>query len=261
MKRRLMTIALFVWVAMFVMVGGVSAQEEAEATPLEIEEAQATARRFVSRMLQTRDVAALFNELFLPDFTSHFVSDEFVPPSLYAHLNRTERQRLFVVMYNVAYLSAVALMSDHEDMKVVYGEAQSNTQTLLPRSTLMKLKRAVHLLGDENNRATSYRQLRVFLSAMENALAETRTSLAALDIEKTREFQRRLAPQNGLGSGIDYRVRAYIGGQNVKDCEPLIGFPQQQKFFRVELPLLIAAILVKDGRQMKIVRLTFADGD
>ena len=254
MKRRLITVAFLIWAATFFHIGNVLAQEEdVEASPQEIEEAQESAQRFVSRMQQTRDVGALFDELFSADFISHFVSDDFVPPSLYSRLSHTERQRLFAAIYNLHYLSAVAIMSDHDDMKVVTGERKSNLKILLPHSTLVKIRRAFRLLGGEDNRMTSYRRFRI--------LAEARAYLKEHEIERTAEFQRRLAPGNGLGTGIDYRVRTYIGGQNIKDCEPMAGFPKNQKFFRVELPLLIAAIFVRDGEQMKIVRLTYADGD
>jgi len=93
------------------------------------------------------------------------------------------------------------------------------------------------------------------------AVAEAIRYLKRRDIEQTAQFQRRLKTNDTFGTGINYRVRVYTGGQNVKDCEPLVEFPESYRFIRVELPLLIGAIFIRDGEQMKIVRLTFVDGD
>lgn len=262
MKRRLMTAVFLMCVAIFVTVGVASAQEEeVEATPLEIEEAQQIAQQFVGRMLQERDVAALFDEMFLPDFISHFLSDEFVTPALYYRLSRAERQWLFAVMYDLYYLASIAIISDHDDMSFIRGEKKLKPKMLLPRATLLKLRRAFHLLGGEESGITSYRRLRAFLSLMERALTEARVYLKRRGLEQTREFQSEFVRGDELGKGVNYRVRTYVGGRNVKDCGPLIGFPEHQKFFRVELPLYIGAILVKDGAHMKIVTLTYVDGD
>jgi hypothetical protein len=262
MKRRLMAAALLLCAVVFIAAVSISAQErEVEASPQEIEAAQAAARRFVNRLMETRDVTALFDELFLQDFISHFTTDYPIPPSLYARLSQRERRRFFAATYNMHYLSAVVIMSDHSDTDFVYSLGKPGSKMLLPRSTLMKFRRAIKLLGDEETPMMSYGRFRVFLTAIEKALTEARAHLKRLEIEKTTEFQRELAPRNGLGTGVDYRVRAYMGGQNIKDCEPLTGFPENQKFFRVELPLLMGAILVRDGERMKLVRLTFVDGD
>jgi len=95
---------------------------------------------------------------------------------------------------------------------------------------------------------------------MEKVLAEARVHLIQQGIEQTPEFQREL-DDKVTDTGIEYRVRAYIGGGNIKDCEPLIGFPANQKFYRVEIPLMMGVILAKVNGQMKIVRLTYVDGD
>jgi hypothetical protein len=145
-------------------------------------------------------------------------------------------------------------------MDLVYGEKLQKPRTLLPHSTILKLKRALHLRNGETELKT-YEQFRLFMPAIEKALAEARAYLKRRGLEQTPEFQKHLISNERLGTGVNYRVRAYIGGQNIKDCDPLVGFASNQKFFRVELPLLIAAILTKDGEQLKIVRLTFVDGD
>lgn len=260
MKRHLMTAFLVVCVALFVVVGCAFAQEEeVELTPQELLEAQETAQRFVGRMQQTRDVAALFSELFLPGFMSHLESIETATPALYARLTRTERRRLFVAWNNLAYLSSVTIISGHDDMDVIGGEEKANAKMLLPLSIALKLRRA--LRHGYETELKSYRQFRSVLPALELALAEARAYLTKRGLEQTAEFQRELASSEAMGDGINYRVRAYVGGMNVKDCGPLTGFPKGQKFFRVEIPLLIGVILTKDDERMKIVNITFVDGD
>lgn len=259
MKFRILITHFFAWLMLFVAVNtSVAQEEEVEADAQEIGMAQETARRFVSRMQHTRDVAALFDELFLPNFISHLVSEEGLPPILYSRLTNTERQRFFVVQWNLNYLSSIAIISEHDDMGIVTGERKSNSRMLLPYSVALKLRRALKSGGTE---LKSYKQFRAFLPAMEKSLAEARFYLKRRGMEQTPGFQKKLNPRDELGSSIYYRVRVYIGGENVKDCEPLVGFPKSQKFFRVELPLLIGAILVKDGNRMRIVRLTIVDGD
>ena len=259
MKLRFMLGTFFTWVMLFIAINPSVAQDtEVEARPQEIAMALETARHFVSRMQQTRDVAALFDELFLPDFIQHFVSEEGLYPKLYARLTHTERQRFFIMQWNLNYLSSISIISEHDDMDVVTGEGKPKPKMLLPYSVALKLRRALKSAGTE---LKTYRQFRIFLPAMEKALAEARFHLRRRGIEQTPEFQRELDSSEDLGSGINYRVRVYIGGKNVKDCEPLAGYPKDQKFFRIELPLLMGAILVKNGNRMKIVRLTIVDGD
>ena len=260
MKGRLITAVLSLWVALFASISCCVAQTEEEATVKEIKEAQEAARHFVVRMQQTRDVGALIDDLFLPGFVSHFVSEEGLSASLYSRLSRSERERLFVVTYNLHYLSAITIMSDYDDMKVIDEEKTLKPRLLLPYSTLLKLRRALRQ-SFGTTELTSHQQIRAFLPAMEMAVAEAIRYLKRRDIEQTSQFQRRLKTNDPFGTGINYRVRVYTGGQNVKDCEPLVEFPESYRFIRVELPLLIGAIFIRDGEQMKIVRLTFVDGD
>ena len=260
MKRRLLTALLSLGVVLFAPISCCLAQAEEESSVNEIKEAQEAARSFVVRMQQTRDVAALIDDLFLPGFVSHFVSEDGLSPSLYSRLSRSERQRLFIATHNLHYLSAITIMSDYDDMKVVYEEKTFKPKLLLPHSTLVKLRRALRPFGGQTE-LTSYQQVRSFLPAMEMALAEASAYLKRRDIEQTVQFQKRMTTNDTFGIGINYRIRVYTGGQNVKDCEPLVGFPESYRFIRVELPLLIGAIFIRDGKQMKIVRLTSVDGD
>ncbi len=261
MKRRLMTAALLMWVAMFVAVSSISAQEEeVQAAPQEIEEAQETAQRFESRMLQTRDVAALFDELFLPNFISHFMSSdcECIPLSLYSQLSEDKRIRWFVAVNNISYLITLDVLHgpsrNPEDDKYL----DSTFKRILPDKLAKQLQKLIPQESDFQ--ITDYQAFQSTLISLEKILAKARVHLIRQGIEQTSEFQKELRDKV-TNTDIGYRVRAYVGGENVKDCEPLIGFPANQKFYRVETPLMMGVILVKDGEQMKIVRLTIVDGD
>jgi hypothetical protein len=236
-------------------------ESETTGSAQEIKEAQKTAQHFVKRMQQTRDVSVLYREMFLQDFTSHFLSEgEIVPRVVYRRLTRSDRQRLFAAFYNFAYLSAVLVISEHDDLDTVSTADRSTGRFLLPSSISRKLKGFIP--GDSELRLTNTRRLRRFLTEFEVVLAEARAHLKRSRIEQSSEFQRQIAvSRDELGNGLNYRVRVYTGGMDVKDCEPLIGFSGARKFYRVELPLLVGMILVRDGDRMKIVRLTFADGD
>ncbi|MDQ3585777.1 MAG: hypothetical protein M3407_08395 [Acidobacteriota bacterium] len=67
-------------------------QDKSNVTAQEKEEVQDFAKRFVERMLETRDVTPLINEFFLTGFISFFEQDyyEKVLPKLYSRLSTLE---------------------------------------------------------------------------------------------------------------------------------------------------------------------------
>jgi hypothetical protein len=239
----------------------VAGQEEPQPiSPQEKEEVQRAAQLFVRRMQQTRDVAPLINELFAPNFISHFVSGdcECIPPQLYSRLSRTERLRWFVALNNFSYLITLDVLQGPTRNPEDENYLASTFKRILPDKTAEELQ---NLMPQENDfQIEDYQAFRSLLIHMEEVLAEARAHLIQQGIEQTPEFQRKL-DDKVTDRGIEYRARAYIGGGNIKDCEPLIGFPTNQKFYRVETPLMMGVILTKVNEQMKIVRLTYVDGD
>jgi hypothetical protein len=222
-------------------------------------EAQQTAQQFVKRMLETRDVAPLIDEMFLSDFISHFVSgDDSMSPSLYSNLKHTERLHLFVAQSNATYLATLdAIYKPKRKLSADERYKEAFKSILSP--VLAERLQNVVWPGNEF-RFSSYKDFQSRISKIEKVLSEARSYLISQGIEQTPEFQEKL--NNTIkGTGVNYHVREYIGGDKIKDCEPLVGFPANQKFFRVETPLLIGVILVKDNNQMKIVRLTYVDED
>jgi hypothetical protein len=239
----------------------VASQEEPQPiSDQERKEAQQVAQLFVIRMQQTRDVTPLINELFAPNFISHFVSGdcECLSPQLYSRLSKTERIRWFVALYNLSYIITLDVLHgptrNPEDEKYL----ASTFKRVLPNRTAEKLQKL--MIQENDYQIKDYRAFRSLLTRMEKVLAEARAYLIQQGIEQTPEFQREL-DDKVTDTGIEYRVRAYIGGNNIKDSEPLIGFPATQKFYRVEIPLMMGVILTKVNGQMKVVRLTYVDGD
>jgi hypothetical protein len=229
--------------------------DEASITAQERREAQQTAQRFVKRIQETRNVLSLSDDMFVPGFISHFASgDEGVPSSVYLRLTSAERLRLFAARYNASYLIALDVINSPQ----ANFSPQLAFDSILPTAIARKLRRT--LWRGNEFRFSSYRDFQSRIRKIENALAEARQYLGRKCIERTPEFQQKFN-DTVTDTGLHYRVRAYIGGNNIKDSEPLIGFPANQKFFRVETPLFIGVILVKAGDQMKIVSLTSVDGD
>jgi hypothetical protein len=257
--RHVIFILLAVVILFPIAVNG-QTEDEVPISVQEKVEAQQAARLFVSRMQQTRDVTPLINELFLPDFISHFVSGdcECISPSLYSQFSASERSRWFVALYNYSYLVTLDVLNRP---KRNYSEDELRNlgfTSILPHDLAVRLQ---NLITQETQyQITDHQSFESLLNSMEGLLAEARQYLAQQNIEQTPEFQRELDDRI-TDTDIGYRVRAYIGGNNIKDCEPLIGFPANQKFYRVEVPLMMGVILVRDGGQMRIVRLTYVDGD
>jgi len=211
-------------------------------------------------MHKTRDVAPLIRELFLPNFISHFVAGdcECMSPHFYSRLSKRERIRWFVALNNFSYLITVDVLHGRDLNPSDEGYDASAFKGVLPDKTAENLQRIVpDKIDDQIKDNKVFRSL---LSRVEKALAEARLHLIRRGIEQTPEFQRRL-DDRVTNTDIGYRVRAYIGGDNIKDCEQLVGFPSKQKFYRVEVPLMMGVILVKHGKRMKIVKLTYVDGD
>jgi hypothetical protein len=236
-------------------------QEEAQpVSDVEVREAQQAAQLFVRRIQRTRDVAPLIRELFAPNFISHFISSdcECMSQELYSRLSKSERIRWFVALNNLSYLMTLDVL--HGPMRNPKNKENlaSTFKRILPDKVAEELQK---LMVQENDyQVREYRAFRSLLIRMEKVLSKARAHLIRQDIEHTPEFQREL-DDKVTGTGIEYRVRAYVGGQYIKDCEPLIGFSPKQKFYRVEIPLMMGVILTKVGREMKIVRLTYVDGD
>jgi hypothetical protein len=237
---------------------GFSAEEKG-ITKQEEREAQQFAQRFVKRLQETRDVTPIIDEMFLPDFISHFVSgDETVSPSLYSLLMPAERQRLFIAQTNAGYLATLDVICKPERKMSEEEKYKSAFESILPSATAEKLRNAAW----PNNQFafSSYEDFQSRLPEIEKALSEARTYLISHLIEQTPEFQSKL-DDTVKGTGMNYRVRAYIGGDEIKDSESLVGFPANQKFFRVETPLQMGVILIRDDNQMKVVRVTGVDED
>jgi len=229
-------------------------------TDKERREAQAVAQNFVRRMQETRDVKPLLDDLFLPDFVSRFMSDnENIPRTDYEKLNADERIRLVTIEVNAAYLATLDVLNTPRK-RYVEGEDvyESAFASILPKHLADALKQAIW--PNEKFGFSDAKDFRSRLPHIEKVLSDVRIYLANSEVEQTAEFKKRLKDEV-TGVGLRYKVTTFIGGENIDDCEPLIGFPSDQKFFRIETPLMLGLVLVKHKNKLKIVRVTGVDSD
>ncbi len=167
---------------LFVAVSDGFAAECEPVTLKERIEAQQVAQQFVRRMQQTRDVAPLVDELFVPDFISHFTSDDNVSPSLYSRLSLAERRRWFIAKLNLSYLITLDVLSKQQRN---YSEADADRlafRSILPATLAEKFRDMFSKDGD--SLITDYQKLVSFLVALEGALAEARVHLIKQGIDK-----------------------------------------------------------------------------
>ncbi|MBC7908930.1 MAG: hypothetical protein H7Y30_00410, partial [Pyrinomonadaceae bacterium] len=232
-------------------------RDESNVTATEKEEIQSFARRFVGRMLETRDVAPLIKEFFLDDFTSFFEHDYFekVSPQLYSELSEEERERLFIAQNNLCYFITLLVWSEPESKR----SQELSFARILPDSVAWKLdsSRLVEGVADFFDREDFLKELK----QLEEALSEARDTLAKKKLEQTPQFQTSIAPHEQHDCGIHYRVRGYVLEENIKDKDGTLRFAIGQKIYRIETPIMYGITLIKEGNRLKIVGLDPADGD
>ena len=254
MKKKVFIVA-FLIVAL--TVGGSTAtarQDEATVTDQEKKELQEFAKRFVARLLKTRDLRPLIAEFFLDDFTSIPKQDyyEKVAPELYAKLGKNERVRLFVAQENLGYMITLEVLTqDNATDGPLF-------QGLLPVSVARKLNRSRLVEGDA--KFTTRKELLRELSRLEKAILEARSFLKRKNLEQSEAFLRSVSNFE-KSSYLGYRVRASVIDEDLKREIGLERFAIGQKMFSVDTPILIELIVVKDGGKLRILTLLPADGD
>ncbi|HJY29143.1 MAG TPA: hypothetical protein VJ306_14045, partial [Pyrinomonadaceae bacterium] len=136
-------------------------QEQTSVTDQEKKEVQEFARRFVARLLKTRDVRPLIAEFFLNDFTTVPKQDfyEKVSPELYAKLTKNERVRLFVAQENLGYIITLDVMTQDKATDGIPFER------ILPVAVARKLSRS--RLVEGNAKFTTRKDLFRELSRLE----------------------------------------------------------------------------------------------
>lgn len=232
-------------------------QDEAVVTSEEREEVQAFARRVVARMLETRDVAPLIDEFFQSNFTSFFRQDfyEKVSPQLYEQLSEEEKVRLFVAQENLSYMITLEVMSAPESER---GSDRPSFTRFLPDEIAHQLNKSRLVEGDA--KFTDHGELLKELAELEKALAEARRVLVWKGVELSPEFQKRFKLFE-TDENLGYRVRDSVFEEDVKGPDGQVRFTAGQKLFRVETPILIGLLLVKEGGALKILALAPADDD
>lgn len=238
-------------------VGGSTAtakQDQSTVTDQEKKEVQEFAKRFVTRLLKTRDLRPLIAEFFLTDFTAVPKQDfyEKVSPELYAKLSKNERVRLFVAQENLGYIITLDVMTQAEATDGL------PFQRILPVAVARKLSRS--RLVEGNAKFTTRKELLKELSRLERAILEARPFLKQKNLERSDAFLKKLSTLE-RDPHLGYRVRASVIDEDLKREFGFARFAAGQKMFSVDTPILIELIVAKDAGKFKILTLVPADGD
>jgi hypothetical protein len=229
-------------------------QDQSTVTEQEKKEVQEFAKRFVTSLMQTRDLRPLIAEFFLTDFTAVPKQDfyEKVSPELYAKLSKNERLRLFVAQENLGYIITLDVMTQTAATDSV------PFQRILPVAVARKLSRS-HLV-EGNAKFTTRKELFRELSRLERAILEARPYLKRKNIEQSDAFLKKLSTLE-RDPHLGYRVRASVIDEDLKREFGFARFAAGQKMFSVDTPILIELIVAKDAGKFKILTLVPADGD
>ena len=220
--------------------------------------AQEVAQHFVKRLQETRDIKPIIDEMFLADFVPFLACQEDDVPSFYSRLTKSERRRLFILQINVSYLATVDLFAQldfHSKNSHIYFDSA------LSQELSVKLAKELSEHGTIPE-FSSYVDFQTRLPKIEKVLHESMEYVKKRNIEPTPEFQRRLDDMV-TGKGINYRIRV----SEITEKNPICGsfgtlpVKLRTRIFRVETPLMFALILVKRGKNMKIVYVDMADDD
>lgn len=233
----------------------IARQEQTSVTEQEKKEVQEFARRFVARLLKTRDVRPLIAEFFLNDFTAVPKQDfyEKIAPELYAKLTKSERVRLFVAQENLGYIITLDVMTQDKATDGVPFER------ILPVSVARKLSRS--RLVEGNAKFTTRKELFRELSRLERAILVARPFLKQKNLEQSETFLKKLGTFE-RDPHLGYRVRASVIDEDLKREFGFAKFAAGEKMFSVDTPILIELIVAKDGGgKLKILTLVPADGD
>jgi hypothetical protein len=232
-------------------------QSEELVTSQEREAIKSVAKRFVRRMMETRDLAPLLNEFFPKDFISLYTKDPYenISDGLYRQLSDKEKIRLFVAQINHSYLMVLEMMSDPDSGT----RRESSFRRIFPERIAKMLDPSPET--ESMVEITNLRQLLDGLVKLEKALVEARVILRRKKLEKTLAFRKDLASSEQDRYGIGYRVRALVGTEPMIDKRGVTRFHPGQKIFRVETPIFYGIIFVKVGENYKILFLGPADGD
>ena len=229
-------------------------QDQTTVTDQEKKEVQEFAKRFVARLLRTRDIKPLIAEFFLSDFTAVPKQDfyEKVAPELYAKLSKNERVRLFVAQENLGYIITLDVMTQ--------AEATSSLpfQHILPAAVARKLSRS--RLVEGTAKFTARKELLKELSRLEQALLEARPFLKQKNLEQSEAFSRKLGTFE-RDPHLGYRVRASVLDEDLRRELGFARFAAGQKMFSIDTPILIELIVVKDAGRFRILTLGPAEGD
>jgi len=244
---------------MVILIGSAApapAQDQATVTDQERQEVQEFAKRFVARLMKTRDIGPLIPEFFLSDFTTLPKQDfyEKVAPELYAKLSKNERLRLFLAQENLGYIITLDVMAA-PDSNATEGLP---FQKILPAGVARKLNQS--RLVEGTAKFPKRRELLLELSRVEKAILEARPFLKRKNVEQSPAFLKKLSTFE-RDPHLGYRVRSSIIDEDFKRELGFARFAAGQKVFSVDTPILIELIVMKDAGKFRILTLVPAEGE
>ncbi len=231
-------------------------QDQGVVTNDEREEVQGFAKRFVARILKSRNIAPLIKEFFLSDFTDLSKQDfyEKVSPVLYARLSKQEKVRLFVAQENLGYIITLDVMTQPDSRL----GASRPFERILPKAIAQQLNKSRLFEGTAEflNRQEFLNEL----TYLERAILVARPFLIRRNIEQSSDFLRKLKSFE-RDPYLGYRVRGSLIDQDTNLSLASARFPVGKKIFFVETPILLQIVLAKENGKLKILTLVPADGD
>jgi len=231
------------------------AQDKSVVTERENVQVQAFAKRFVARLLTTRDVAPLIPHFFLPDFTSFAKQDfyEKVSPSLYSSLPKEERVRLFVAQENLGYIITLDVMTNPDP-----GDTSAPPfKRILPNNVAQSLNRS--RLVEGTTVFTNREELLKEVTELEKSILEARAFLKKRNPEQLPFFLRKIRKFE-RDPYLGYRVRASLIDEDATLESGLVRFAGQKAFI-VDTPILIGLVVLNDGGRLRVLTMIPADGD
>lgn len=203
--------------------------------------AQKTAKQFVKRMQETRDVTPLIKEMFHPKIIKRFVStDGTMLPIFLNQLDESQKLKFLKFLINQFYLSSTIIYLS-EERRSAFSPKFAEKLEKMTNPDVVKF--------------TTYEDFKLRLPETEKNILEVREYLIKNKVEQSLEFQNKLEIET-KDSNFDYKVKIYNIRDLATEYKEFNKFDKKKKVFSVTTPLYFSLMLVKEGKKMKIVAIS-----
>jgi hypothetical protein len=248
--------ALILFILLSLSVGGVSgraisesqAQKQSEEiTADEIRDAQQTAKLFIKRLSETRDLRPIIKEMYATGFTKGALKSELLMGLIGLPVGDTEQssQEELLSYYTLAFSVQYVLTALLASKVSLDEEAAAKSFELLPQN-VKDYMRSV----EEPKGIKPQERVRFLNEANEKTLTLLKEYLSKNPPEGTEQFQKNLAA-----------FTAHLNDEGNHWGKPSVmvfeekgyGYPAGTRFIRMEVPFHIGLVLVKEKGQLKIL--------